>query len=276
MKHHPNLGEEASEGLPFLIKVSLIGIFGGFLGGLLGIGGSFLVIPFLSGLLGLSSHKAHATALPVAFASGLSALGFYSASGHIDLKLTIPVMISSLVGVLLGTRWMKYVKGRHLSLWFGCFLLIIAAGFALSLTTGSEGQTGEASYSLLRSILLGLAAGIPSGLFGAGGGIIMVPGAVLLLQVAEQTAQGISLLAIVPTTLLGTWMQYRQGNIASKVAPYLTATAFLGGLLGGWLAVHLHGSVLKGLLIVILLYIGIQNVWKNRPRKNTRVKEREL
>lgn len=251
------------ERVPFLLKVGIIGFFGGFLGALLGIGGSFLVIPFLSGLLGLSSHKAHATALPVAFAAGISGLGFYAESGHMNYELAIPVMLSSMVGVWAGTRMMGFVNGRLLSLLFGLFLIISAAGLAFSFNLPTEAGTAPVSFSIGRPIILGLLAGIMSGLFGAGGGIILVPGSVLVLHIAEQTAQGISLLAIIPTTLLGTWIQYKKGNISLKVGPCLTATSFAGGLLGGWAAVSLHGSILQGLLIMILFYNGARNLWKN-------------
>jgi uncharacterized membrane protein YfcA len=56
-----------NKNVSFALKVGLIGMIGGFFGGLLGIGGSFLVIPFLIRVLGLSHHRAHASTLPVSF-----------------------------------------------------------------------------------------------------------------------------------------------------------------------------------------------------------------
>ena len=255
--------------LPFQVKVILTGLFGGFFGGLLGIGGSFLVIPLLSGPLGLTKHKAHASALPVAFVAGLSALGFYFSSGNFDLQLSLEVMLGSLVGVLLGTRLMRFVKGNGLSLLFGFFLFIVAMGFALQIHQPSvtEHAIPYITQLSIAPIALGFFAGIASGLFGAGGGTILVPGAVLLLHIGEQLAQGISLMAIIPTTLFGTWLHYREGNIATEVIPFLAVSAFGGGLIGGYLAIILHVSILKILLVFVLLYIGIRNIWRYWPRK---------
>ncbi|KHF41692.1 sulfite exporter TauE/SafE family protein [Halalkalibacter okhensis] len=247
------------------LKVSLIGLFGGFFGGLLGIGGSFLVIPFLIASLGLSPHKSHATALPVAFASGVAALGFYFSSGQIDVSISIQVMIGCLVGVIAGTRLMKFVKGQMLSFLFGLFLLSLASVYMFPVTPLSSIVTTSQYYTIVMAIGLGLVAGLSSGLFGAGGGTILVPGTVILLQVSEHMGQGISLLAIIPTTILGTWLQYKQDNIALNIAPLLTGTAFIGGLLGGYMAILTHGTILRALIVIALLYIGLQNAIKNYP-----------
>lgn len=257
-----------SKGISFRMKVILTGLLGGVFGGLLGIGGSFLVIPILSGPLGLSHHKAHATALPVAFVSGFSALGFYVSSGHVDVALSLEVMVSSLLGVFLGARLMRYVRGSWLSVLFGFFLLVIAAGFAFHLSGADPGGTSP-SLPFIKPAALGLVAGIVSGLFGAGGGIILVPGAVLLLHVSEPLAQGISLMVIAPTTLLGTWIHCKAGNLSPRVTPPLMVAALGGGLLGGFMASVLHIAILKGLLIVVLLSIGVRSIWNNWPKTRT-------
>ncbi|GAE26750.1 hypothetical protein JCM9140_2841 [Halalkalibacter wakoensis JCM 9140] len=249
----------------FILQVSLIGLFGGFFGGLLGIGGSFLVIPFLIAVFGLSPHKSHATALPVAFASGVAALGFYFSSGQVDVTISIQVMIGCLAGVIAGTHLMKYIKGQMLSFLFGLFLLSLAGLYMFPVSPlGSIVTSGELS-TLLMAVALGVIAGLSSGLFGAGGGTILVPGTVILLQVSEHMGQGISLLAIIPTTILGTWLQYKQGNLALDIAPLLTSTAFIGGLAGGYMAILTHGTILRLLIVMALLYIGVQNAIKNYP-----------
>lgn len=251
----------------FLLTVSSIGIFGGFFGGLLGIGGSFLVIPFLIGILKLSPHKAHATALPVAFGSGASALFFYIASGEINVTISIQVMIGCLAGVMIGTKLMKFIKGKMLSFLFGIFLLLLACAYLYPINSSSLDDYHTTVFTLFSSIILGLIAGLASGLFGAGGGTIMVPGLVLLLQIGEHMAQGISLLAVIPTTILGTWLQYKENHLSMDVAPLLTLTACIGGIAGGFTAMMTDGFILRGLLVLALLYIGIQNLIKNYPGK---------
>ena len=57
------------------------------------------------------------------------------------------------------------------------------------------------------AVALGLAAGVLAGLFGVGGGILFVPALTLVLGVEQHSAQGTSLLAIIPTVVVGTWRQ---------------------------------------------------------------------
>jgi hypothetical protein len=240
--------------------VGLIGLFGGFFGGLLGIGGSFLVIPFLIGVVGLSHHKAHATALPLAFVAGLASLGFYMKHNHFNILIGTEVLVGSLVGVLVGTRLTRVIRGNWLSIGFGIFLFLIALVFMIYDPQDYE-AVGAGNAPLLATVSLGVLAGVASGLFGAGGGTILVPGAVMFLHLTEQAAQGISLFVIIPTTLLGAISHYKEGNLSIPHVPPLMISAFAGGIFGGYLAVHVHSSVLRWLLVIVLLYIGARNVY---------------
>lgn len=97
----------------------------------------------------------------------------------------------------------------------------------------------------LIAALIGLVGGVTSGLFGVGGGIVMVPAMVYLMQTNIKTAIGTSLVVIIPTALTGAFKHQQLGNIDWKVAALLVPTAILGGFAGAVLTKHLPADVLK-------------------------------
>jgi uncharacterized protein len=101
---------------------------------------------------------------------------------------------------------------------------------------------------------IGLVSGVASGLFGVGGGIIMVPAMILLMKLDPKIAIGTSLLVIIPTALMGSFKHYTLGNIHWQTAVALAPLAIVGGYLGAWLTDPIHADNLKrgfGALLVL-------------------------
>jgi len=117
------------------------------------------------------------------------------------------------------------------------------------------------------AIALGLAAGVLAGLFGVGGGILFVPALTIVLGVEQHSAQGTSLLAIIPTVVVGTWRQQRYGNVRWRPAITLGLAGVAGVVAGGLLAESLSGGVLKRLFGLLLLLTAAQLVWRTRGKK---------
>jgi hypothetical protein len=119
---------------------------------------------------------------------------------------------------------------------------------------------------LVVAIGLGLAAGVLAGLFGVGGGILFVPALTIVLGVEQHTAQGTSLLAIVPTVVVGTWRQQRYGNVRWRPAVTLGLAGIAGIVAGGFLAESLSGGVLRRLFGILLLLTAAQLAWRARGK----------
>jgi len=118
------------------------------------------------------------------------------------------------------------------------------------------------------AIALGVAAGVLAGLFGVGGGILFVPALTIVLGVEQHHAQGTSLLAIIPTVVVGTWRQQRYGNVRWRPALALGVAGIAGVVAGGLLAEALPGAVLRRLFAVLLLITAFQlgrRAWQSRP-----------
>ncbi len=106
-------------------------------------------------------------------------------------------------------------------------------------------------------VLIGLGAGVLSGLVGVGGGIVIVPALVLLFGFTQHRAQGTTLATLVPPIgLLAAWQYYRQGDVDIKVALLIAAGFVAGGFFGAEIATTLSSPVLTRVFAVVLVAIG--------------------
>ena len=115
---------------------------------------------------------------------------------------------------------------------------------------------------ILSYLLLGLVAGILSGLIGVGGGVIIIPVLVFLFGLSQHQAQGTTLALLVPPIgLLAAWEYYKEGYVDLKIAGLICAGFFFGGLLGAKLATDLSSRMLEKVFGVALLLISIKMIF---------------
>jgi len=117
------------------------------------------------------------------------------------------------------------------------------------------------TYAL--AVVLGVAAGIFAGMFGVGGGILFVP-ALVALGLDHHDATGTSLLAILPTVLVGTWRQSRYGNVRWRPALVLGVAAAASAQGGVVLAEALSDAALRRLFAGFLVLVAVQIAWRAR------------
>jgi uncharacterized membrane protein YfcA len=110
----------------------------------------------------------------------------------------------------------------------------------------------------LIAAIIGLAGGISSGLFGVGGGIVMVPAMVYVLNVNIKTAVGTSLVVIIPTALSSAFKHQQLGNIDWRIAGALIPLAIAGGLIGAALTKPLPAETLKRLFGAFMILAGLR------------------
>ncbi|MFZ1979044.1 MAG: TSUP family transporter [Bacteroidota bacterium] len=111
-------------------------------------------------------------------------------------------------------------------------------------------------------ILLGLLAGIFSGLIGIGGGIIIVPSLVILFGLTQHQAQGTTLAMMIPPIgILAAWTYYKQGNVDIKIAALIAAGFFFGSLLGAKISIGLSDAVLQKVFGTALLLISLKMIF---------------
>jgi len=111
--------------------------------------------------------------------------------------------------------------------------------------------------TVLLVILVGLAAGVLSGLVGVGGGIIIVPALVFLLGFSQHQAQGTSLgILLLPAGIFAVINYYKQGYIDLKVVLILFIGFVIGGYLGSKISLSLSDAAVKKIFAVVLLMIA--------------------
>jgi uncharacterized membrane protein YfcA len=113
------------------------------------------------------------------------------------------------------------------------------------------------------AVVLGLAAGVLAGMFGVGGGILFVP-TLIALGLDHHDALGTSLLAIIPTALVGTWRQSTYGNVRWRAAAVLGLAAAASAQGGVALAEALSDATLRRLFAGLLVLVAAQSAWRAR------------
>lgn len=116
--------------------------------------------------------------------------------------------------------------------------------------------------NIIAYVLLGLTAGIMSGLIGIGGGVIIVPALIYLFGLSQHQAQGTTLALLVPPIgLLAAWTYYRQGYVNLTIAIFVCMGFFVGGLLGAKVATGLSSEILRKVFGVVLLLIALHMIF---------------
>lgn len=110
-------------------------------------------------------------------------------------------------------------------------------------------------------IILGIVAGIFGGMFGIGGGTILIPALVFLFGLSQHQAQGTTLAIMVPPIgLLAALRYYYSGNVKLGMAGFICLGFFLGGLIGANIVQNLSDPILKKLFGVFLLFVSIEMI----------------
>lgn len=110
--------------------------------------------------------------------------------------------------------------------------------------------------------LVGLFSGVIGGLFGVGGGIVMVPAMIVLLSLNPKIAIGTSLAVIIPTALVSATTHFTMGNVNWKVALILAPLAIVGGYIGAKLTAPISAENLRRSFGLFMICVGIYMVLK--------------
>lgn len=126
-------------------------------------------------------------------------------------------------------------------------------------TPSKELKKSMSSFlSILSFVTLGIFAGVLSGTFGIGGGLIIVPLLVLLFKMSQLDAQGTSLMVLLPPVgLLAAMYYYKSGHVKIAPALWIALGLFLGGLLGAKFANSIDPKLLKKLYGLFLILVGL-------------------
>lgn len=116
--------------------------------------------------------------------------------------------------------------------------------------------------TILLFIILGIIAGMLSGLIGIGGGVIIVPALLFIFGFSQQQAQGTTLALMVPPIgILAAWTYYKQGNVDLQAALFICLGFIVGSLFGARLATQFSNLILEKIFGIALLLISLKMIF---------------
>jgi uncharacterized membrane protein YfcA len=121
-------------------------------------------------------------------------------------------------------------------------------------------------YTFFVLVMIGIAAGVLGGMFGLGGGIIMIPALVYLLGMSQHGAQGTSVAIMLPPIgIMAAYNYYKAGEINIKYALIIAAAFIIGGYFGSQLALQLSTNVLKKVFAVVMIIFAVRMFFSKGP-----------
>lgn len=249
-----------------IISFVLLGGVAGMLSGLLGIGGGVMLVPCLVFLFGMSEHLAQGTTLALMVPPiGLAAAYTYYKQGYVDLKIAALICLGFATGGWFGAKLATSLSNAVLAHIFAGALILIAMKMLLTHDAPEADQPANSPKRPMSIItasfyaLLGLAAGIFSGLLGIGGGVIIVPALVYLFRLNQHEAQGTTLALMVPPIgLFASWEYYQQGDVDIGVGLLICLGFFFGALGGAHVAARLSNHMLSLTFAVSMLLVAVK------------------
>ena len=250
-----------------VLMLLLMGCGGGFLAGLLGVGGGMVLVPFLVMIFDAEGMVApeRATALATIMFTSLSSMLAHHRKGAVQWSLVLMLAPGILLGGQLGSRVVAWLPGQALSLVFALFV-----GWSASRMLRGARQvvsTGRPLPGRLGLMAVGTGIGILSALFGAGGGFITVPflaghGVPMPKAVATSAACGfpIAVSGTLGYMVLGWWQGLPGGVLAFLEVPALLTIVPMSMLfapLGAHMAHRLPVPTLKRLFACLLIVLAV-------------------
>lgn len=241
----------------------LIGLLAGAFGGLVGLGGGVIMIPLMVRFFKFGQHQAHGTSLMALVFTGISGAFTYYLNGSVDVAAAILLAATAIFTARFGALSAHALPEWQLKRAFGIFmicvsLLLLSKPYLSHLACLAHPATGWGK--VLTLLASGAVAGFLSGMMGVGGGSIMVPALVLVVGLTQYSAQGSSLLAMVPAGAVGAYTHWRLGNVVTRVLPGLIFGIIIGTYCGGSLAHFLSEAALRFIFALVLIWLGTRDI----------------
>jgi len=267
-----------------LLWMALLGLAVGAYGTVIGAGGGFVLVPLLLFIFpGYGPEKVTAISLAVVWANATSGSIAYARQRRIDYVTGLLFAGASVPGVVAGALVVHLVPERMFSIMFGLLLLAIvgvlltqrevhtireplaARGVLVRTITTEQGVTYRYAYRVWQGVVLSLAVGFASSLFGIGGGVIHVPAMIVLFRIPVPFAVATSHFILAGMAGGGTLVHLINGTLSGQAlrqAVALGAGAVVGAQIGAWLSHRVSGPAVLRLLALALVALSVRLILK--------------
>ncbi|SDH61837.1 hypothetical protein SAMN05192534_10849 [Alteribacillus persepolensis] len=262
----------------------LTGLGAGMLGSLMGLGGGVIVVPALMIYGGMhpffsdvTPQTAVGTSLLIMIFTGLSSTLAYMKQKTVDYKAGLIFFIGSGPGALFGVWLNKDLDVAPFLICFGLFMIMVS--FILIIRnrlkplpikgkgirrvyTMENGNEIEYGFTPVFAIVLSFIVGMFSGLFGIGGGSLMVPAMILMFGFPPHLAVATSMFMVLLSALISSVSHIALGNVEWLYALALIPGAWVGAKAGALINRKLNSTTLVMILRIFLIVIGIRLMWQ--------------
>lgn len=263
-------------------------IFGAVVGlslGLTGGGGAIFAVPLLVYGLGVPAREAVAISLAAVGATSFAGFLYRWLLGEVEIRTGVVFALAGMIGAPLGTWLADFVPDALMLLAFGGLMVVVAVRLwqqaakpQLPITDcpanvtadGPTCQRDAAGALILTSrcavllLVIGVLTGVLSGLFGVGGGFVIVPALVLFSGMSIHRAVGTSLLVIALVSVSGVASQLVSGRAVPLEVTALFVAGGIGGLfLGQQIGRQLSGPSLQRVFVVAILAVALFVITRN-------------
>ncbi|MGA3600297.1 sulfite exporter TauE/SafE family protein [Lysinibacillus agricola] len=265
------------------IFLVIIALFSGLIGSLVGLGGGIILVPatlFVGLNLGMipdiTPQKVVGLSVVMMIFTGLASTLSFMKSKTVDYKSGFIFFIGSIPGTMLGAWVNKGLDLPSFNLYFGILLIILATILLVrdrlkpvkwfvkngvqQEFTDNEGNTFVYGYPIWFAIILTFGIGFASGLFGIGGGSMMVPAMIILFLFPPHVAVATSMFMVFLSSLVNSASHIYLGHVPWLYTIPVIPGAYIGAKLGAALNKRIKSDTLVVALRVILLLLGIRSI----------------
>ncbi|MBM7570122.1 sulfite exporter TauE/SafE family protein [Aquibacillus albus] len=260
------------------IILIFVGFLGGTVGSLAGLGGGIIIVPSLIFLGGTSLLPELAPQIVVGISivlltvTGLSSTIAYIKQKKVDYRSGFIFFIGSGPGAVLGAILNKNIEMELFSIFFGVLMIVISLTmFVTKYLKPLEPKKGvkrsyldEAGreyvyqFNPILAVVICFFIGMLSGLFGIGGGSLMVPAMLLLFRFPVPVAVATSMFMIFLSSITGALSHIQLGNVDWLYTLALVPGAWFGGKFGSYLNSKLNDNVIVLIFRFFLIIVGIR------------------
>lgn len=250
-------GKPTSRPQTHWVALVAVGLVGGLLSGAFGVGGGIVMVPLLLWLAKLDEREASVTSLSAVFPAAIVGSIAYLAHGEVQLAAAAALIVGAVPGALLGS-WLVHRLHVVILRWLFIALLVGVAIRTLFVTVERGGEHPLTALALVVLVIVGVFVGTASGLFGVGGGVIVVPALVTGFGFADLVAKGTSLVVMIVSSGVGTFAHARRGSIDWRTTGIVAISAIVASYGGVLIALAMSPRLSTVLFAVLMLVAALQ------------------
>lgn len=253
--------------IDFLV-LFLVGIFVGFVGTVVGVGGGFIVVPFLTIVYQFSPQLAVGTSMCIVALNSISGAVSYARQRRIDYRTGFFFSAAMIPGTYLGALLLQLVSKKVFDIGFGIFLLLIAAYSLWKENAKNNNRTPaplefvRPKFNLAMGMIISFFVGWYASMAGVGGGLIHVPAMMYLFHFHVYYAIPTSIFILAISSTFAVLSHSVVGVIEWSFVPFLGIGAVLGAQIGGTLSKSFNSKWILRALVVMIVVAAIRLISK--------------